>query len=505
MSPTISRRVLLKNAVANVASGTSAALLAVVLPPILLKYLSRDIYAVWALILQVGAYTGLLNFGLQVAVGRFVAHYETTGETDRRDALVSTAWVSLALAGLVAALGMIAVSIAFPHLFPKIPAQLRGEAQVAMAWVGLSMAIGLPFSVFMGVFVGRQRYEVPGLIQIGSRLLTGVVLVWIAFHRGTLVSMAQAFAGINLLTYGAQYVAHRLWAASCRIHPGRAALTAAKELWEYSFSLSVWNVAMLMVTGLDLVIVGRVDFKAVPAYAIATGLVTFVAGLQNAVFNVLIPAGAVLGAEEDAARLQRMLLNATRYGVLLLLTSSLPLLLGGEFLLRHYVGIELATITLPLLRLLVIGNLIRLTATPYAALLIATGQQRVVLITPFVEGSINLVLSIVLGLRIGAAGVAIGTVIGAMVGIICNLFYNFPRTRLITVDIKIYLIHGLLVPLSIAMPLLFLYWIAHGLYIGLQLRLILIFLGAMLSLIMTWMLILTKEDRHTIIMKLSGG
>jgi O-antigen/teichoic acid export membrane protein len=452
MSPTVSRRVLLKNALANVASGTSAALLAVVLPPILLKYLSQDIYAVWALILQVGAYTGLLNFGIQVAVGRFVAHYEATGETDQRDALVSTAWVGLLLAGMVAALGMVAVSVAFPHLFPKVPAQLRGEAQVAMAWVGLSMAIGLPFSVFMGVFVGRQRYEVPGITQVGSRVLTGVALIWIAIHRGTLVLMAEAFAGINLLTYGVQFTAHRKWAASCRIYLGRAALEAAKELWNYCFSLSVWNVAMLMVSGLDLVIVGRLDFKAVPAYAIATGLVAFVAGLQNAVFNVLIPAGAILGAEKDAARLQRMLFNATRYGVLLLLASSLPLLLGGEFLLRHYVGPELAESTLPLLRLLVIGNLIRLTATPYAVLLIATGQQRIVLITPLVEGLTNLLFSVVLGIWIGAKGVAIGTIIGAILAILCNFFYNFPRTRLIPIQISEYLWQGILIPSGPGLP-----------------------------------------------------
>jgi len=249
-----------------------------------------------------------------------------------------------------------------------------------------------------------------------------------------------------------QYLAYRLWAASCHIHLGRAAVAAGKELWGYCFSLSVWNVAMLMVSGLDLAIVGRVDFKAVPAYAIATGLVAFVAGIQNAVFNVLIPVGAILGAKEDGLQLQRMLLNATKYGVLLLLASSLPLLLGGEFLLRHYVGPELAESTLPLLRLLVIGNLIRLTATPYAALLIATGQQQIMLVTPFVEGSINLGLSIFLGMRIGAMGVAIGTIIGAFIAIMCNLFYNFPRTRLLSVNLKEYVFSGLLFPLSAGIP-----------------------------------------------------
>jgi O-antigen/teichoic acid export membrane protein len=461
MSPTVSRRVLLKNALANVASGTSAALLAVVLPPILLKYLSRDIYAVWALILQVGAYTGLLNFGIQVAVGRFVAHYETTGETERRDALVSTAWVSLMLAGAVAALGMVAVAFAFPHLFPKIPPQLQGQARLAMAWVGLSMAVGLPFSAFMGVFIGKQRHEVPGLIQMGSRLLTGVALVWIAIHGGTLVSMAEAFAGINLLTFGVQFAAYHLWAGTCHIHIRQATIRETKTLWNYCFSLSVMSIAMLMVSGLDLVIVGRVDFDAVPAYAIATGLVAFMAGLQNAVFNVLIPAGAVLGAAADASGLQRMLLNSTRYGVLLLLASSLPLMLGGHFFLLHYVGPGLTAPTLPLLRLLVVGNFIRLVAAPYSFLLVATGQQQIALVSPIVEGVSNLAISIFLGIHLGAAGVGIGTVVGAILGVLCHLFYSFPKTPLLSLTPWNYVINGIITPLLAGIPWVFWWYFSH--------------------------------------------
>ena len=226
-------------------------------------------------------------------------------------------------------------------------------------------------------------------------------------------------------------------------------------------SLSVWNVAMLLVSGLDLLIVGLIDFKAVPAYAIATSLIAFVAGLQNAVFNVLIPAGAILGAQADETSLQDLLLNATRYGVLLLLASSLPLLFGGEWLLRYYVGQDLANTTVPLLRLLLIGNFIRLTSTPYAVLLIATGQQRKVLVTPFIEGFINLGLSILLGLRIGALGVAIGTIVGAIAGSIFSYFYNFPRTKPVSVDLKIYIMDGILLPLSVCIPWVVWWWLDY--------------------------------------------
>lgn len=500
MSQAVRRKVLIKNAIANVGSGTAAALLAVILPPVLLRYLSKDIYSVWALILQVGAYTGLLNFGLQVAVGRFVAHYETTGDVDSRDGVVSAAWVSLILASLVAMLCMGTASFWFPDLFPKIPEFLRGEARMAMAWVGLSLAAGLPFSVFMGVFIGRQRHEIPAFIQVGSRLLTGVILVSIAVSGGTIVGMAKAFAAINLGTYIIQYLAHRSMANGCHIHHRLANLRAAKELWGFCFSLNVWNVAMLMVSGLDLVIVGRIDFRAVAAYSIAIGLVNFIAGLQNAVFNVLIPAGAVLGAEENATRLQEMLINATRYGVLLLMASSLPLLLGGRPLLDLYLRSSgLAASTLPLLRLLVIGNLIRLTATPYSVLLIGTGQQRILLITPLVEGIVNLSLSIILGLYMGARGVAIGTIMGSIVGISCNLLFNFPRTKMLASDRGRYILQGLLKPLAGAVPIVLAFLVINLHDFPIRLSACIMSAGLLATVLCVWEFALAKGERELLL------
>lgn len=486
MKPAVRRSTLIKNAIANVASGTSAALLAVVLPPILIKFLSKEIYGVWALILQVGAYTAILNLGIQTAVGRFVAHYETTGETENRDRIVSTALVGLLGAGLVAALAMSAFALEFTRLFPNVPPDLKADARISMALVGISMALGLPFSVYMGVFIGRQRHEVPGGIQVGSRLATGLVLAWIAIHHGTLLSMGKAFALVNVLTYLIQYAIYSGFAGTIRIRPTLMTRTAARELWDFCLSLSIWNVAMVMVSGLGLVIVGRVDFKLVPSYAIANSLVTFIAGLQNSVFSVLIPASAILSAEKDESRLQALLLNATRLGVLLLMVSSLPFLLEGNFMLRHYVGARLAVTTLPLLQLLVLGNIVRLAATPYAVLLIGTGQQRIILITPLVEGVANLTMSALLGSLIGAPGVAVGTLFGGVVAMICNFFYNFPRTKLIIGNRLHYLSFGLVEPLLCVCPIPIGYGLGRLSGLGSMGNLVLGLVGVMASAVLVF-------------------
>ena len=81
---------LLKNAVVNVVRGGAAAIVAIVLPPFLTRLMSPDSFGVWSLVLQLSAYIGYLDFGIQTAVGRFVAHANEKGDAGHRDRIVST-------------------------------------------------------------------------------------------------------------------------------------------------------------------------------------------------------------------------------------------------------------------------------------------------------------------------------------------------------------------------------------------------------------------------------
>ena len=90
--------ILLKNAAANVIRGGAASVVAIALPPFLARLMSADSYGAWSLVLQLSAYVGYLDFGIQTAVGRFVAHANEKGDAAHRDRLVSTAFAALATA-----------------------------------------------------------------------------------------------------------------------------------------------------------------------------------------------------------------------------------------------------------------------------------------------------------------------------------------------------------------------------------------------------------------------
>jgi O-antigen/teichoic acid export membrane protein len=454
--------VLIKNAAANVVRGGSAAMVAIILPPFLARIMSADSYGAWSLVLQFSAYVGYLDFGIQTAVGRFVAHANEKGDAGYRDRIVSTSFAALIAAGILAIGGSIGIVALLPHIFRQMPAALVGDARVALLLVAGSLAVGLPASVFSGIFVGLQRNEVPAAVIGGSRIVGAVCLILVLRHGGNLVSMGAAVATVNLASYLIQYWLYRRLSGGTRLSRKLVSLTAGHELFDYCVSLTVWSFATLMVLGLDLTLVGFFDFRSVAYYAVAATLITFILGLQNAIFGTLIPVAAVLEARDDTSELGAILVSTTRYGMFLLFASGVPLLIATRPILSAWVGPEYASHASVILRVLVIANIIRLSAVPYAMLLVGTGQQKLVTVSPLVEGFSNLAVSVTLGALWGAVGVAVGTVVGSTVGILCNFFYNMPRSRRIAATRLNYLAEGYLRPLVCVSPFFLVYMLRAG-------------------------------------------
>ncbi len=422
-----SYRRIAKNAFANLLRGSSTTIVGLFLPAILVRHMSQADYSVWVLILQVAAYCIYLELGLQTAVGRYIAIAAAKGDAEEADAVYSTVLVGLTAAAAAATVLMIAAAYAAPSIFPSIPPGSLLPMRAALLLVGISVAAGLPSFAWTGIFIGLERNEFIALISGGAKLLSGGVIAIAAIHGASLVAMASLVAAVNLFSYLLLYVfAKRVSAAVFRLHLVRKAI--ARELFSYCSSLMVWNFSMLMINGLDLALVGHFQFAALAPFAIATALVNTISGMQNAIFNAAMPHAAVLHARKDFAVLGKLVITYTQLGVVLLLLVCMPLLIYAVPILRMWVGAQYVAQGHTLLSILVLANIVRLIATPYAVVLVASGQQRRVKLSPLMEGFTNLLASILLGSRFGALGVATGTLVGSVVGLLGHLLYNMPRT-----------------------------------------------------------------------------
>jgi O-antigen/teichoic acid export membrane protein len=424
---------IVKNASANLIRLAGSGIVALLLPPLLARMLPKETFGTWALLLHLTLYVSYFDLGMQTAVARFVAHADELNDAHQRNGIVSTAFVALAFAALASCLAIVVVSWNIPALFPQMPLALVRPGQMALLLMGTSLAVGLPMSVISSIFVGMQRNEIASFISIANKFVMAALVVFAVEKRWGIVAMAAAVALANLVSYVGSFAAWRLWASQVSIRVRLASRRWGREIATYSAGLLVWTSGMLLVSGLDLTIVGAFDYRAIVA---------------------LLPASSALSARGDTHKLGQLLVSSTRYGTLMLLIMVVPLIVWSEPAIRLWAGSGYVQHSARILQILLVANFIRLCALPYATMLLGTGQQNRVILSPIAEGITNLAASILGAYFFGAIGVALGTLVGSVVSLGFHLFYNMPRTALVAINRPLLVRDGLLRPTICGLPLI---------------------------------------------------
>lgn len=454
-------RTVASNTVANVTRLAVTSLVSIFLPAYLTHQLPVKTYGAWVLILQLSAYVGYLDFGVQTAVSKYIAEYQA-----KRDAAgcASCASVGLAIMLVAGALGILLTFILVwrvPSLFRTMPAALYHDVRLSVLFVGVSLSVSLATSVFVAIFLGLQRYRVPMVTTIVSRVAFGVVICATAASHGSLVAMGAGAAGVNIFTATLQVGVWRKTASHIRVSLRLIDIRLLKRMLQYCAVLTVWSVCAMFISGLDLTIVGHYSFGETAYYAIANAPTSFLIAIVSALMGPLLPAASAQSVRRSSEQMGAFLLRATRYASIVLLLTGLPFLVVGFLILRAWVGPAYALHSTPFLRILILANIIRSSCAPYATMVIATSRQRVATASPVTEGIVNLVSSIWLVQHLGALGVALGTLLGAIAGVAIHFAVSMRFTQSsVAISRTELFLTGMLRPAAITIPSLLLLW--HG-------------------------------------------
>jgi O-antigen/teichoic acid export membrane protein len=492
-----------KNSMANVVRLSITSLIAIILPPYLTHHLSVQNYGAWVLILQLGAYVGYLDFGVQTAVSKYIAEFDAKGDYAGCGRSASAGLVIMMGASAIGVLLTLMLAWRAPELFRNMPTSLLREVRISVLFVGISLSISLATSVFSAIFLGLQQYQVSMATGVLSRLLYGAVICLAVALHSSLATMGAAVAAVNLLTALLQVMIWRRLAPHVNVTLRVIDVSVLRKMLEYCGVLTVWSVCMLFISGIDITIVGHYAFNEVAFYSIATSPTTLILSIIGAVLGPLLPAASAMSVERSPEQMGTILLRITRYSTIILLLTGLPALVGGYLLLRVWVGEIYSLHSIQFLRILLLANILRNLCAPYATIVVATSRQNVATISAISEAVVNLVSSIWLAKHFGAMGVAMGTLLGAAVGVLTHFGISMhftkdnlsmPRTDLI--------LHGLLRPMVMGIPsaLLLPYWWLTG---APTMRLQIWLLWGGTTLLLAWFGSLNGEDRSLFVRMLN--
>lgn len=397
-------------------------------------------YGAWIFINSIVGYSTLLYFGFGAAVSRETARCHALGDWPGLNRVLSSIFVVYGVNGLFAICAGAGVAVAAPLL-----SDWKGQSLEEVRWVilllGGNAAIGLWGSVFGGVLIGIQRFDVYRSVQILCTLLRLGLFVAGLQWRPSILSLAVASLAVTAAENLTYVAAARRFVPALRVSPRLASLAALREC----FSFTAFNAVVLLsdfLIGLtDTVVIGCVlGTAATVPYYIALRLCQMVQAPLEHVAEVMLPKSTELHTRRQPAELRELVLRGFGASLLLLGGLTIGAAYFGDRLIRTWLGPE-ETDSPAILLVLLGAQLIALPLRVPKMTLLGLGRVRAVALFNVVQAAANLVLSLILIHHWGLIGVAWGTLIPACV---CELGLLVPYTcRVLGLRLRDFLMQGI--------------------------------------------------------------
>jgi O-antigen/teichoic acid export membrane protein len=406
---TVTSRKLAAGSALNVANMVATALISVMIMPFIVHHLGDRMYGIWALVAAIAGYYGLLELGLSAAIRRYLGASLGAGDEAQSRRVFNTAFMLYCgLGGIVFVLTTAIAAAASVFTHTTEDAYLFRQV---IFWVGLSVAIGFPIRVYSGVLQAHLRFDVAGLFDILS-VLARTALIIPALLAGYKVIALAIISVIGNVVSAWLYIsfAHRRL-PYLNIDRKYCKRDTISSLFSYSvFSLAA-QIADILRFQVDSVVVATfLGLALVTHYSIAGRLAQYYMGLMQAFIGVFATIFSRQEGAQDYDRMQRTFFFATKLSLCGSSFMAFGLLAWGKPFILRWMG-QAYLDSYPPLVALVIGYMFALWQVPSVHLLFGISKHKYFAAANWIEGAVNLALSIWLAKKIGILGVAVGTLI----------------------------------------------------------------------------------------------
>jgi len=198
------RRLIAKNTIFNLTGQILPMVAGVLTIPFIVRGLGAAEYGILSIAMMLLGYFNIFDLGLSRATVKFVAENLDSENIHKVPELI---WTSLSLLvglGIIGgAVAAIFVPISVTHVF-KMPAELAGQARIALFVLCASMPIMLGNNALRGVLEATQRFDLVNYIKVPSSVLfylAAALAIPFGVHVAGIVSLLVAIRLISTLAY----------------------------------------------------------------------------------------------------------------------------------------------------------------------------------------------------------------------------------------------------------------------------------------------------------------
>lgn len=404
-----------KNAFFNVAGFAVTFPILILLTPYMLDVLGKAQFGIWAIAGVVTSYTQLSDMGMTTAIVKFVAEHWVKQDVDKISKVASTAFFSFAVVG-----GGVVAAILFARNFIvinllKVPAEMQTEALFVVSGVVIIFYFNLLFSVYNSILLGLQRMDITNVIMVGSKIFRALGM-WFFLAEGIgLKGLIWNSAIFSLFTVALNIFFAKRLLQGFKLNPFLVSFSELIIIVKYSANIFAAKLMGLFQDPINKIILAAyVSLPFVSFYEIGWRVNSMVRSLFGTGLMPLLPASSVLSGENNKQELERIFLSISRILFLFAVPFFLVVMVLAKPLVQVWLGdgYELAGRAI---QFLLLGNLFSLLVTPQYVILQGIGKPQISTFVSFVNGLINVVISIILVQLIGYYGVLLGILLSIFV------------------------------------------------------------------------------------------
>ncbi|WP_254565182.1 lipopolysaccharide biosynthesis protein [Oscillatoria sp. HE19RPO] len=400
---------LKRNLIANYLGQVWNALMGLAFLPLYIHYIGIESYGLIGLFGVITASLSLLDMGMTPTLSREMARFTGGEHTPEsiRDLLRSIEIITFSIAAVIAVtLTLSSHWLASSWLQAKdLPVAIVSQSFSIM---GLVAALRFVETIYRSSLVGLQRQVLFNAINSFLATLRGLGSVAILAWFSTTIQAFFLWQGlVSIVT---------LATLSCTIYsilpkakrPGRFSWQVLRQIWGYAGGIMGITFLSMLLTQVDKVLLSKLlTLTEYGYYTLAATVAGALYMLISPISQAWFPRLTQLFAAEDFPKLTRTYHQGAQLVTVVLGTSALVLIFFSETFLQLWTqNSELAQHTAPLLRLLVLGNMLNgLMWIPYQTQL-AYGWTRLGLQTNIVAVSFIVPAILWMTPRYGAVGAA---------------------------------------------------------------------------------------------------
>jgi len=412
----------------------ATALVTLAMTPFIIHSLGDTMYGLWIFVGSFLGYYGLMDFGINSAIQRFLSRALSLNDTKDANKVLNTALAIFTIIGFVTLFFSFIIAFAVPLLIKNITEVSLFRKIVLI--LGLNFAIGFPLRVFSGILTANIRYDLSTAIElIKLALRTIFIIVLLKAGQGI---MALAF--ITLVTdisgYIAKYFVVRHLYGYIVFSRKLIDKSKIRPLFGYSIYTFISQIADQLRYNVDkLVITIFIGFGSVTLYSIASRLIRYYIDFIISAIGILTPIFSQYEARNDYVAIREKFIFTTKISSYLSIMIGGILILFGRAFIQRWVGTKYLS-AYPILLVLAIPVTFGSMQAPSVHVLYGISKHKLYAISNSIEGIANLILSLILVRKYGLIGVALGTAIPM---IIIKLFVQPVYTcRMMKLGIKEY-------------------------------------------------------------------